>query len=268
MITLNIYKCLNKITEYIDDNLENNIEYEVLAKIMGVNSYTMQRIFSLITNISLSEYIRKRRLSNAGFDLYTSNMKVIDVAIKYNYESATAFSRAFENFHGIKPSQVTKLSKLKNFPRIIFNENITITQELEYNIIKKEEFIFYALGIKTDNKKIGEDAPKFFIATELKYKEKYGDIKYGMVTYSDNLREKCNGYYVLYETKVNGFKKVIIPESKYLMFRINSQKSKDIQEMSHRFYLEFLPSCKYNLKNTPELEYYHDGVTDFLVPIY
>ena len=174
----------------------------------------------------------------------------------------------FENFHGIKPSQVTKLSKLKNFPRIIFNENITITQELEYNIIKKEEFIFYALGIKTDNKKIGEDAPKFFIATELKYKEKYGDIKYGMVTYSDNLREKCNGYYVLYETKVNGFKKVIIPESKYLMFRINSQKSKDIQEMSHRFYLEFLPSCKYNLKNTPELEYYHDGVTDFLVPIY
>ena len=59
MITLNIYKCLNKITEYIDNNLENNIEYEVLAKMMGVNSYTMQRIFSLITNISLSEYIRK-----------------------------------------------------------------------------------------------------------------------------------------------------------------------------------------------------------------
>lgn len=67
---MNIYKCLNEITKYIDDNLEDKIDYEILAKIMGVNSYTMQRIFSLIADISLSEYIRKRRLSSAGFDLY------------------------------------------------------------------------------------------------------------------------------------------------------------------------------------------------------
>ncbi len=60
---MNIYKCLNEITRYIDDNLENEINYDVLAKIMGVNSYTMQRIFSLIAGISLAEYIRKRRLS-------------------------------------------------------------------------------------------------------------------------------------------------------------------------------------------------------------
>ncbi len=73
------------------------------------------------------------------------------------------FQELFENFHGIKPSQVTKLSKLKNFPRIIFNENITITQELEYNIIKKEEFIFYALGIKTDNKKNRRRCSKIFL---------------------------------------------------------------------------------------------------------
>ena len=52
------------------------------------------------------------------------------------------------------------------------------------------------------------------------------------------------------------------------MFRINSQRANDIQEMSHKFYLEFLPSCKYNLREIPELEYYHDNVTDFLVPIY
>ena len=53
-----------------------------------------------------------------------------------------------------------------------------------------------------------------------------------------------------------------------LKFRINSQNAKDIQDISHKFYGEFLPSVKYNLKELPELEYYHDGITDFLVAIY
>lgn len=268
MITLNIYKCLNEITRYIDDNLENKIDYEVLAKMMGVNSYTMQRIFSLISGISLSEYIRKRRLSNAGFDLYETDAKVMDIAIKYQYDNATSFSRAFENFHNVKPSQVNKLSKLKNFPRIIFNEEIKITSELEYIIIEKEELVLYGTGIKTNNENISIEAPRFFKEIELKNKDKCGEIKFGMVTYDDELREHCNGYYVLYNKKIEEFEKIIIPKSKWLMFRINSQNPKDIQEMSHKFYLEFLPSCKYNLKGTPELEYYHDDVTDFLVPIY
>lgn len=265
---MNIYKCLNEITKYIDDNLENKIDYEVLAKIMGVNSYTMQRIFSLIAGISLAEYIRKRRLSNAGFDLYEKDAKVMDIAIKYQYDNATSFSRAFESFQDIKPSQVNKISKLKNFPRIIFNEETNIISELEYKIIEKEELILYGLGIKTDNKNISIDAPIFYKEMETNNKDKYGEIKFGMVTYEDELRENCNGYYVLYDKKNEELEKIIIPKSKWLVFRINSQNAKDIQEMSHKFYLEFLPSCKYNLKEIPELEYYHDDVTDFLVPIY
>lgn len=121
---MNIYKCLNEITKYIDDHLEDKIDYDVLAKIMGVNSYTMQRIFSLIAGIYIVKYIRKRRLTNAAYDLYETNAKVMDITMKYQYDNATSFSRAFESFHGIKPSQVNKCSKLKNFPRIIFNEEI------------------------------------------------------------------------------------------------------------------------------------------------
>lgn len=268
VIPLNIYICLNEITKYIDDNLEEKIEYEILAKMIGVNSYTMQRIFSLIAGISLSEYIRKRRLSNAGFDLYKTKSKIIDLAIKYQYENATSFSRAFETFHGIKPSQVNKNSKLKNFPRIIFDENIKITHELEYEIIELEEMILYGIGIKTNNKNICYDAPNFFKENQLKYKNEHGKIKYGMTTYEDDMREKCKEYFILYDEKISGFEKIIIPKSKWLLFRINSQNAKDIQKMTHTFYLDFLPSCKYNLKNIPELEYYHNDVTDFLVPIY
>ncbi len=267
-VIMNIYKALNEITKFIDENIEEQIDYEILAKIMGVNTYTMQKIFSLLTNISLSEYIRKRKLSNAGYDLYNFNAKVMDIAIKYGYDNATSFSRAFETFHGIKPSKVNSSSKLKNFPRIIFDENIKIINTMEYKVIELEEMTLYGLGIKTNNIAIKKDAPKFFEKINKKYQPICGDIKYGMITYDYEEREECNEYYVLYDVKVDEFEKIVIPASKWLVFRINSSESKDIQDTSDKFYLEFLPSCKYSLRKLPELEYYHDGVTDFLVPIY
>ena len=264
---MNIYKSLNEITKYIDENLEAEINYEVLAKILGVNVYTLQRLFTMIAGLSLSEYIRKRRLSSAGYDLYERKLKIIDIAVKYNYENATSFSRAFEKFHGIKPSLVNKETKLKNFPRIIFNEDINVTTELDYEIIELNELNLYGVSINTNNDKIGEDAPKFFMKTEKQYVDKYGEIKYGMITY-DMEREETQKYYCLYDKKINEFEHIIIPKSKWLKFKINSQNPDDIQKISHKFYYEFLPSCKYNLKEIPELEYYHDGITEFLVAIY
>lgn len=264
---MNIYKSLNEITKYIDDNLEEKISYETLSKFLGVNTYTMQRLFTMLAGISLSEYIRKRRLSNAGFDLYEGKLKIIDIAVKYQYDNATSFSRAFEKFHGIKPSLVNKKTKLKNFPRIIFNEEINIAVELDYEIVSLDEMNLYGISITTDNNNIGKDAPDFFETVKNKYMNQYGEIKYGMITYNID-RSICQKYYCLYDKKINEFEHIIIPKSKWLKFKINSQNDKEIQEISHKFYREFLPSCKYNLKELPELEYYHDGITDFLVAIY
>lgn len=264
---MNIYKSLNEITSYIDDNLDEKINNEILAKMLGTNVYTMKRIFTMITGITLSEYIRKRRLSSAGYDLYEHKSKIIDIAIKYQYDNATSFTRAFERFHGIKPSLVNKKTRLKNFPKIVFDEDINIVTELDYEIIDLEEMDLYGVSILTNNEKIGGDAPKFFNQTETKYLSKYGEIKYGMITY-DAIREESQKYYCLYDQKIEGFECIKIPKSKWLRFRINNQNSQEIQKISHRFYEEFLPSVKYNLKELPELEYYHDDITDFLVAIY
>ena len=75
MVLVNVYKALNRITKYIDDNLENKIDYEVLAKMLGTNVYTMQNLFSLLTDMPLSEYIRKSRLSSAGYDFSIAKEK-------------------------------------------------------------------------------------------------------------------------------------------------------------------------------------------------
>ena len=74
--------------------------------------------------------------------------------------------------------------------------------------------------------------------------------------------------YFLNKLKKKEFEHIVIPKSKWLRFRINSQNPKEIQDISHKFYKEFVPSMKYNLKEIPELEYYHDEITDFLVAIY
>ena len=129
------------------------------------------------------------------------------------------------------------------------------------------DLILYGTKIKTSNKSIKNDAPKFFEKIENENYNLYGKIKYAMITYEDELREQCNYYYVLYEKNINGYEKIIIPKSKWLLFRVNSQNASEIHSISQKFYLEFLPSCKYNLRDLNELEYYHDNVTDFLVPI-
>lgn len=264
---MNIYARLNEITLYIDEHLTEKIDYDVLARMMGVNSYTMQKLFSIITGIPLAEYIRKRRLTEAGFDLLNKGEKIIDVAIKYNYDSATSFSRAFFAFHGIKPSQLKNTFKLKNFPRMVYDEDIKIVSELEYEIVNLDEIILYGLSKKTDNIHIKEDAPKFFHEIEDKYMNKYGEVDYGMVTYENELRESCNAYYVLYKREIPEFERIVIPKSKWLRFRIESQSSIKIQELSQKFYNEFMMSCRYCLRDIPELEYYHDDITDFLIAI-
>ena len=264
---MNIYKGLNDITNYIDDHLEEKIDYTILARFLGVNVYTMQRLFSLMTGLSVTEYIRKRRLSNAGYDLYEKNERIIDIALKYQYENATSFSRAFFKFHGIKPSLVNKETKLKNFPRIVFPEKMHFVTELDYEIVTLDAMKLYGVFTKTSNSTIMRDAPIFFSKTETKYFRECGNILYGMITY-DTLRAESQRYYCLYDKKLSSFEEIDIPQSKWLCFRIFSQDPLEIQEMSQRFYKEFLPSCKYNLKELPELEYYHDDVTDFLVAIY
>lgn len=268
MITLNIYRTLNEITLYIENNLTSKIDYNHIAKMMGVNQCTMQRVFSVIANITLTEYIRKRRLSNAGYDLYNNpNLRIIDIALKYNYENPTSFSRAFTNFHGIKPSKINKNTKLKIFPRLIFEEKENPQCEIPYEIIELNSFTFYGKSIKTDNKNIHNDAPAFFSKNENKYSKNYGEIPYGMITYEDQYRLECNAYWILYKCEIPGFTKVFIPKSKWLVFKIYNQNPQDIQKMSTDFYQQILPSCHFNLSNLPELEYYHDKITEFLIPI-
>ena len=111
---------LQKAIDYIEDHLTETIDYDVAAAQSFSSSYHFQRVFSILCGFTLGEYIRSRRLSLAGMELATSDAKVIDVALKYGYESPDSFAKAFQKFHGILPSQARSSgSNLRSFSRLV-----------------------------------------------------------------------------------------------------------------------------------------------------
>ena len=101
--------------DYVEENITEKINYEEVAKRAYSSSFHFQKVFSIMSGLTLGEYIRRRKLTLAGSDLLTKKMKVIDVAFKYGYETSESFSRAFYKFHAIMPSQVKNGCYLKSF---------------------------------------------------------------------------------------------------------------------------------------------------------
>ena len=233
---MNIYVELNKIVEYIENNLEENIDLKVISKMIGMNEYTFQRLFSVITGCSFADYVRSRRLSNAGQELYLGEEKIVDIAVKYQYNNATSFSRAFEKFHGIKPSEVRKNpEKLKLYTKLHFNEQYECNKNINYTIIEKDELTLYGKYKLTSNDEIEGIAPKFYEEMAIKY----GDAPYASIEYEDSCRMNVKAYWVLYYDKKEDMEKFIIPKSRWIQLRVNSQEPEDIQENSRVFYKSF-----------------------------
>ncbi len=117
----NIAEKLNLVIDYIERHLAEEIDQAKIAQIACCSYYDVGRIFSLIANINISDYIRKRRLTLAGKELKYEGAKVIDVALKYGYDSPISFARAFQSFHGFNPSFASKSEAALNvFPRLLY----------------------------------------------------------------------------------------------------------------------------------------------------
>lgn len=137
----------NRAMQYIEDNLAEDLDLKEIARQAYCSEYHLSRMFSLLAGITLSEYIRRRRLTLAAFELQTSDVRIIDVAIKYGYNSADAFSRAFQALHGMTPSTAkSNGSSLKAYPRMTFQLTIQGGSAMNYRIV--EEGPFRIVGIK------------------------------------------------------------------------------------------------------------------------
>ena len=257
---------LKELVEYIEDHLTEEIEYKNLAKILAVNEYTLHRIFSFVTNITLAEYIRKRRLSMAAIDLLENNQKVLDVAIKYQYDSAEAFARAFKKMMGFLPKDIHKnKDNIKYFPILTFEELSEEPKALKFEKLENVSFDFYTISKKAKLYNLVEETPDFWKSVYKKgdiFKgNAYGLVKYNVYDYDENSDVT---YYIASKEEFEGSEKYSIKNKNFLVFEleiekdITLKKAKDIGTFTHYIYANVIPGSGYNLDDVPDIEEYID----------
>jgi AraC family transcriptional regulator len=134
-------KSMNRAMDYIEAHLEDDVDYDEIARIAYCPAGLFQRFFAIIADLPLSEYIRRRKLTMAAFDIVEGRQKVIDVAVKYGYDSPDSFAVAFKRLHGITPTAARERGvMLKAYPKLVFSLILKGDSEMNYRIEQKPAF--------------------------------------------------------------------------------------------------------------------------------
>ncbi len=229
----------------------------------------------------MSEYIRRRRLSLAAFDLQNSNEKVIDIALKYGYDSPDSFARAFQNMHGVKPSEAREKGvQLKVFPRMSFQIIIKGDMEMEYRL-EELDFELRIVGKRktVNTKKAFEEIPALWNGSKKDgFMQKLIDMAWenpkcklesllGICGKEAAIMDEEFDYFmgVRYDGVVpEGMEVLIIPSGLWAVFP-------NVIDAWKRLYSEWLPTSGYELANLPCIECHyppgHDPDNELWVPI-
>lgn len=259
---------------YIENHLTEEIDYDKAAAEAACSSFYFQRIFSILCDISLSEYIRNRRLTLAGNELNASNAKVLYVALKYGYESPESFARAFSKFHGITPSEAKKNgSKLKSFTRLSVKITLSGGTVMDYKIVEKEAFEIiekveaHSIENETNSKSIpdfwtrshndGTVKELFENATDntFIFGVCYGNNSDSAKTFNYSIGAICDENTIV----PKGFRKNTIPARTWAIFECKGAMPKAIQDMWHKITAEFFPTSGYEPTCEMDIEAYTEG---------
>ncbi|WP_171652879.1 AraC family transcriptional regulator [Paenibacillus foliorum] len=259
--------------ELIERNMEEQLGIEEIAKAAYSSPFHFQRMFHMLTGITVAEYIRKRKLTLAAQELAISSTKVLDVALKYGYDSPESFSKAFRKAHGITPSAAREPGvRLKAFPRISFHLSLKGDKEMDYTIIDRASFTVIGKSIQVSTKD-GENLrriPKF-------WQECFEDgtsVKLSSIGINENLLGICLdmehdkeqfSYIIAVEGKAgieaDEFTTRHIPAATWAVFTSVGALPGAIQKVWGKVFQEWFPATGYEHAGGPELEVYPAGDT-------
>lgn len=265
---MDLLQNMNKALNYIEENLTSEIDYTEVAKMACCSEYHFKRMFSFLSGIPLSEYIRRRRLTLAAFELQQSHLRIIDIAVKYGYSSADAFTRAFQQMHGINPSESrTKGQALKAFPKMTFQLSIKGGTEMNYRMEEKEAFRIVGIMKSVPIVFHGEN-PEITAMWKLLNPEKISALlalsdvdPAGIIQASTNfsegrMEEKGHlDHYIGVATtkKAPNYATLEVPSSNWAVFESEGPFPNTLQETWGRIYAEFFPSSNYEQTEGPEI---------------
>jgi AraC family transcriptional regulator len=266
---MNPLENLNNALTYIEENLAQEIDYKEVARLALCSEYHFKRMFSFLAGITLSEYIRRRRLTLAAFELQQRDARIIDVAMKYGYQSADAFTRAFQLFHGVTPSEARNHGQsLKAYPRVTFQLTIQGGSEMNYRIVEKEAFRIVGImkrvpivfhGVNPDIADMWQSLNEQMIA-ELKSLSNVEPL--GLIQASTNFSEgrmeekgELDHYIGVATTKEcpEHLTQLEVPASTWAVFESVGPFPDTLQQVWGRIYSEWFPSSHYELAYGPEI---------------
>jgi len=273
---------LNKAIGYIEANLTNDIDLKEVARIAYCSEYHFKRMFSFLAGISLSEYIRQRRLTLAALELSNASMRILDIAVMYGYSSADAFTRAFQHMHGITPSEARLSGQtFKAFPRMTFQLTIQGGNEMNYRLEQKEAFHIVGMMKRVpivfqgENPDIVEMAQSLTRA-DIEQLKKLSNVEpKGIIQASTNFSEgrmeqkgELDHYIGVATTGTNPghFSLLAVPANTWAVFKVVGPFPQTLQEIWGRIYAEWFPSTGYEQVAGPEIV--HHASTDFSSPTF
>lgn len=266
---------------YIEDNLTGEVDISTAAKKAYVSRFYFQRIFGALCGMSVGEYIRLRRLSLAGEELSRGEIRVIDAAIKYGYDSPDSFSRAFAKFLGITPSAAKeKGARLKSLAPIQIKLTLEGGKVMDYKIVEKQAFTVAGVTRKFTSDTSYSEIPKFW----QEYYSGSGEKLMGM--FGICLDSKEGGNAVEFEYMIadlynpcrdlpQGCVTREIPAGTWAVFPCRGALPNALQEVNTRIWSEWLPNCReYSLAGnfniemyTPPAEREEDTYAEIWIPI-
>jgi AraC family transcriptional regulator len=262
---------MNAAIDYIEDNLADEIDFNKAAEKAACSSFHFQRMFFAINGITPAEYARRRRLTLAATELSSSSVKVIDIALKYGYDSPDAFTRAFRNLHGVTPQAAREPGvTLTAFPRISFHIELKGGNDMDYKIIEKPAFNVAIMSRKftTVNGQNFVDIPKwwqeFMASQDNREMNALSGGKPGIVT-GGVMLGVCYGevksgefFYGIAVELPKGvtpgrFEKMVIPATTWAVFDCTLS---NLQDITKQVFRDWYMATGYEYPGTPDLEVY------------
>lgn len=268
---------IQEAIDYIEDHITEELDYARIAKRSFSSPYHFQRVFSLLCGYTLGEYIRLRRLTLAGADLARGREKVIDVAMKYGYESPDSFARAFTKFHGITPSEARlPKAKLQSFARLSIHISLKGGTTMNYRIEDKPAFTLtgYKRRFTGAPGQRDDQEQAFYASTRVNQYILEGLAATPYVSFNviDNIDDTGYDFYIaaelpdhnrtrLHEPQVLGpefagrFRQIEIPAGTYAIFETEHCRYPTLHHnaLRRRIAEEWLPSSGYRLAQAPEI---------------
>lgn len=261
---------MNNAVEYMEANITEKLDIEKVAKIALSSTFHFQRMYHMITGVTIAEYIRRRRLTLAAQDII-SGEKIINVAYKYGYETPEAFTKAFGKMYGMSPSAAREPGvNLKAYPKLSFHISIKGDKDMNYKIVEKGSFT--VVGKQTRISMVGEknfkQVPGFWddCMKDGSYQWLSSKVgKLGVLGVSkdfDKHKDEFNYMIAVEEIKgtlPKGYISATIPAATWAVFESVGPLPETSHDLLRRIFTEWFPSTGYQHDCAPELEVYSVG---------